>query len=132
MTILIDSSVWIDFFRGAPLPAALFLRDTIGTRPYIVGDLMLAEVLQGFRYRSDFERARHAMLQLPVVALVSRELALLSATNYRLLRSRGITIRSTIDCLIATFCITNEITLLHADRNFSPFEEHLGLSVLRP
>ncbi len=132
MTILIDSSVWIDFFRGTPAPAALYLRDTLGRQPYVVGDLMLAEVLQGFRHQSDFDRARDALLRLPVVALVNRDLALLSAANYRRLRSRGVTIRSTIDCLIATYCITNEVVLLHSDRDFSAFERHLGLTIWRP
>ena len=132
MTILIDSSVWIDFFRGTPAPAALYLRDTLGRQPYVVGDLMLAEVLQGFRHQSDFDRARDALLRLPVVALVNRDLALLSAANYRRLRSRGVTIRSTLDCLIATYCITNEVVLLHSDRDFSAFERHLGLTIWRP
>jgi len=132
LTILIDSSVWIDFFRGTPSPAALYLRDTLGRQPYIVGDLMLAEGLQGFRQQSDFDRARDAMLRLPVVALGSRDLALRSAANYRRLRSRGVTIRNTIDCLIATYCITNEAVLLHSDRDFSAFERHLGLTIWRP
>lgn len=132
MSILIDSSVWIDFFRGHPSPEALFVRSSIGEEPFIVGDLILAEVLQGFRHQSHYERAREAMLQLPVVPLVNLELALLSARNYRLLRSRGFTIRSTIDCLIATYCITNEVPLLHSDRDFSPFEQHLGLTILHP
>lgn len=91
---------------------------------------MLAEVLQGFRHNSDFDRARAAMLNKPIVALVNQEVALFSATNYRLLRSRGFTVRTTIDCIIATWCITNEATLLHADRDFAAFEQHLGLSVL--
>lgn len=132
MTILIDSSVWIDFFRGTPSPAALYLRDTLGRQSYVVGGLMLAEVLQGFRHKADFDRARDAMLRLPVVALVGRDLALLSAANYRLLRSRGVTIRNTIDCLIATYCITNEVVLLHSDRDFSAFERALGLTTWRP
>lgn len=130
MTTLVDSSVWIDFFNGRPSPAALYLREQIGDLPIAVGDLTLAEVLQGFRHKKEFDRARDALTSFPVVPIVGRRMALLSAQNYRLLRSRGITVRSTIDCLIASYCIANEFTLLHSDRDFSPFEEHLGLNVL--
>jgi predicted nucleic acid-binding protein len=130
LTILIDSSVWIDFFNGKPSPAALYLRQELGSRQFLVGDLILAEVLQGFRNLKDFQTARTAMLVFPVVALVGPQMAMQSAQNYRLLRSRGKTVRSTIDCLIASYCIANEYSLLHADRDYSYFEEYLGLHVL--
>ena len=130
--MLVDSSVWIDYFNGRISAETDFLNLAIQSQQVFVGDLVLTEVLQGFRLDKEFEKARKALGKLPVLTLVGPENAILAARNYRLLRQRGITIRSTIDCLIATYCITNEVTLLHSDRDFSPFELHLGLSIWRP
>jgi predicted nucleic acid-binding protein len=125
--ILVDSSVWIDFFHGTDSHATDFLDKTLGTEPIAIGDLMLAEVLQGFRSRAEMLRARRSLLELSVVEIVGRERALLAAENYRMLRDNGITIPKTIDTLIATFCIQQRIPLLFSDRDFDPFVEHLGL-----
>lgn len=131
MTILVDSSVWIDFFNGTPSPEAQYFRQELRKTPLIVGDLILTEVLQGFRQTDEFEIAREAMWKFKIVSLVGRAIALQSAQNYRLLRAKGITIRSTIDCIIATYCIANEYALLHSDRDYSHFEELLGLRTVR-
>jgi predicted nucleic acid-binding protein len=103
---------------------------TLGRDEIIMGDLILAEVLQGFRRERDFNAARAALLKFPVAAMVGGKIAIQSAQNYRLLRALGLTIRKTIDCLIATFCIENHCLLLHNDRGFNPFEQHLGLRVV--
>lgn len=131
MITLIDSSVWIDFFTGRPSPQALYFRSELRNQPFLVGDLMLAEVLQGFRHAREFEAARAAMQKFEVVRLGGRQTAIQSAVHYRLLRSKGVTIRNTIDCLIATYCIMRECALLHSDRDYSHFERLLGLKIIR-
>ncbi|MBP8948404.1 MAG: PIN domain nuclease [Candidatus Promineofilum sp.] len=130
--MLVDTSVWIDYFNGRMTPETDLLHLAIQSHQVYVGDLVLTEVLQGFRLDKEYDNAREALGSLPVLTLVGPENAILAARNYRLLRKKGITIRSTIDCLIATYCITNEVPLLHSDRDFSPFEQHLGLTILRP
>jgi predicted nucleic acid-binding protein len=95
-----------------------------------VGDLIWAEVLQGFRHEREFERARSALAELPYADLAGRAVALASAQNYRRLRQSGITIRRTVDVIIATFCIRNGHVLLHADRDFDVMRAHLGLRTL--
>jgi predicted nucleic acid-binding protein len=132
LSLLVDSSVWIDFFNGIITPETDFLYDALGESSIIMGDLILAEVLQGFRHEKDFVSARDALGKFPVLGMLGREIALQSASNYRLLRSKGITVRKTIDCLIATFCIENDLELLHSDRDFDPFEKYLGLNVIHP
>ena len=104
----------------------------MGSEHIILGDLILVELLQGFRLESDFEKARAALLKFPLYDMVGVEIAVQSAIHYRYLRSRGFTVRKTIDCLIATFCIQHNHTLLHADRDFDPFEQHLQLQVRHP
>ncbi len=132
MTTLVDSSVWIDFFNGRDSPEALHFKGNLRRERFLVADLVLLEVLQGFRSDLEFERARDAMLKFQVVSLGSRQAAIRSAQNYRRLRAQGVTVRSAIDCLIASFCIANDCRLLHSDRDYSYFEKHLGLNVLRP
>jgi len=127
---LVDSSVWIDFFNGTKTPETNFLNDALGIEPILVGDLILIEVLQGFRRKQDFETAWVALTRFPVVDMVGQEIAISSASNYRNLRQIGVTIRKTMDCLIATFCIEHKLTLLHTDRDFDQFERHLDLQVL--
>jgi predicted nucleic acid-binding protein len=129
--MLVDSSVWIDFFNGRITPQTDTLDRELGQGPIVLGDIVLAEVLQGFRNEREFQKVKRALLQFPILDMGGRDLALKSATNYRRLRARGITIRSTIDCWIATFCIEWGHELLHSDRDFDPFERVLGLRVVR-
>jgi len=132
LSLLVDSSVWIDYFNGQATLQTDHLDAILGRQEIVVGDLILAEVLQGFRHQKDFEQAQSALLKFPVMSMVGQDFALQSANNYRALRAKGITIRKTIDCLIATFCIESGFQLLHTDRDFDPFEEHLNLQVARP
>ena len=128
--VLVDSSVWVDFFNGVQKPEVDRLDDLLGQESILVGDLILAEVLQGFDSDRAFRTARDLLLILNQETLVSPKIALHSAQHYRALRRGGITIRKTVDCLIATWCIENDVPLLHSDRDFDPFEEHLGLQTL--
>jgi len=123
--ILVDTSVWIDFFRGNPTPQVARLKQLVGREELILGDLILTEILQGVR-GPDVARVEKAFAAYRVVPLVGEAIARQSAVNYRLLRHQGITIRKTIDCLIATWCIQHRVPLLHADRDFHPFVR-LGL-----
>ncbi|MBI1295086.1 PIN domain-containing protein [bacterium] len=129
MVWIVDSSVWIDYFKGVPTPATDRLDLVLGRQELGLGDIILCEVLQGFRKDNDFERARRALLTFPVFTIGGADLAIQSASNYRFLRQRGVTIRKTVDCLIATFVIENGYTLLYQDRDFDPFVIHLGLRV---
>ena len=125
--ILVDSSVWIDFFRGAVTPQTERLDALLGSELLLVLDLVLAEVLQGFTSERDFNQARKLMTSLEVIELGGQETAIQAARNFRTLRSLGVTIRKTIDTLIATRCIERDYALLFSDRDFEPFVEHLGL-----
>ncbi len=125
--ILVDSSVWIDYFRGAATPQTDRLDQLLSSELLLIGDLILTEVLQGFASERDFNQARSLLAALPVVPLVGGEVALRAARNYRQLRAQGVTVRKTIDTLIATSCIEHGYALLYSDRDFDPFVEHLGL-----
>jgi predicted nucleic acid-binding protein len=125
--ILVDSSVWIDFFRGVTTPQVDVLDRLLGVELLAVGDLILAEVLQGFRAEKEFNQARKLLLTLEQVDIGGQEVAVQAARNFRTLRERGVTIRKTIDTLIATKCIESDIALLFSDRDFDPFVEYLGL-----
>lgn len=125
--ILVDSSVWIDYFRGTATPQADKLDALLGSEPLATGDLVLTEVLQGFGDDRDFNRARKLLTSLMVVDLAGRDIAIQAARNFRTLRARGITVRKTIDAVIATRCIASGFTLLYSDRDFDPFVRHLGL-----
>ncbi len=125
--ILVDSSVWIDYFRGAVNPKTEQLDELLGQVPLAIGDLILTEVLQGFNQDRDFHQAREMLTALTVVELGGERIAIQAAKNFRTLRKRGITVRKTIDVLIATRCIENGYELLHNDRDFDPFCEYLGL-----
>lgn len=127
--ILIDSSVWIDYFRSADTPQVALLDSLIGRARLAVGDLIAAEVLQGIRDEREYQSVRRVFDTFPHVDLGGYPLALRASEHYRFLRSKGITIRKTIDTLIATRCIEDGLTLLHADRDFDPFVTHLGLRV---
>lgn len=130
--ILVDSSVWIDYFRGTPTPQAEMLDSLLGSEPVVTGDLVLTEVLQGFDSEHDFNQARKLLSSLVVVDLVGRDIAIQAARNFRVLRALGITVRKTIDTVIATRCIASSLTLLYSDRDFDPFVQHLGLRSALP
>ncbi len=130
--LVVDSTIWVDYFNGSQNPLTDYLDIILDKQLIIVGDLILAEVLQGFRTDNDFEKARREMGKFTQVAMVNPALALQSARNYRLLRHKGITVRKTIDSLIATYCIENEHSLLQKDIDFDGYEEHLGLKVIHP
>lgn len=127
MPTLVDSSVWIDYFNGVISPHTDLLDHLLTSELVTVGDVILAEVLQGFRDQDEYRRARRALLRLRVVPMAGRDLALDAADNFRRLRRKGITVRTTIDCWIATFCMREGYRLLHNDRDFGHFAEHLGL-----
>ena len=127
--ILVDSSVWIDFFRGTATPQVELLEALLGAEPLAIGDLILAEVLQGFHSDRDFNQARQLLLGFETLNIVDTQTAIQAAKNFRALRAKGITVRKTIDTLIATCCIQKGHILLHCDRDFEPFATHLGLRV---
>ena len=129
--VLVDSSVWIDYFNGKPTVECDALDALLATEPVLIGDLILTEVLQGFRSDADYCQARALFDSLTLCQFGGREVALAAADNYRHLRTRGITIRKTIDCLIGSFCLLHGLDLLHADRDFDGMERYLGLGVYR-
>lgn len=129
---LVDSSVWIDYFRGTATPEAEKLDALLGTEPVATGDLMLAEILQGFVSDRDFNQAKKLLSSVTIVEMVGHDIAIQAARNFRTLRARGITVRKTIDTLIATRCIESGLILLYSDRDFDPFVEHLGLRSAMP
>jgi predicted nucleic acid-binding protein len=130
--ILVDSSVWIDYFHGNQTPESDRLDTLLGNEPVATGDLIMAEVLQGFGSVRDFNRGMKLLTSLPILELAGADIAIQAAKNFRTLRSHGITVRKTIDTLIATHCIEKGLTLLYSDRDFDPFVEHLGLSTALP
>ena len=130
--ILVDSSVWIDYFRGTATPQAEMLDMLLGAEPIATGDLILTEVLQGFISERDFNQAKKLLTTLIIVDLAGRSIAIQAAKNFRVLRSLGITVRKTIDTVIATHCIESRLPLLYSDRDFNPFVEHLGLRSALP
>jgi predicted nucleic acid-binding protein len=128
--ILVDSSVWIDYFKGAVTPQTEKLDQLLGRETLFTGDLILTEVLQGFTRDRDFDTATSTMTSLTIVELGGAEIAIQAARNFHVLRNLGVTIRKTIDTVIATRCIEDGYRLLHSDRDFDPFARHLGLRVL--
>lgn len=128
--ILVDSSVWIDFFRNEPSVEAEWLDRHLGSEPLLVGDLILAEVLQGFKGDRGFMEARRLLLQLARVELGGFEVAVDAARHYRRLRAMGVTVRGTVDMLIATRCLRDGLRLLHRDRDFDAIARHLNLRVV--
>jgi len=131
MTI-VDTSVWIDFLNQRGTPQTVWLLGGHDNEPIGLTSLVLTETLQGIRLESRFQQALAHFRSMAVFNAVSPELAVLSAQHFRTLRSRGVTVRGTIDCLLATFCIVNGYGLLHNDRDFDAFEQHLGLNVIHP
>ena len=128
--ILVDSSVWIDYFNGEDNKQTNTLNDALGVRPVAVGDLMLAEVLQGFKDDKDYKTAKSLFDDLIIYDLVGKTMAIKSADNFRALRKKGITVRKPVDVIIATFCIEKKLPLLFLDKDFKPFVKYLGLSAV--
>jgi predicted nucleic acid-binding protein len=124
---VVDSSVWIDYFNGLTTSATEKLHALLGTETLAVGDLILTEVLQGFRKDSDYKLAKDLMTSLTIFDMLGQQNAIKCADNFRALRKRGITVRRTVDVVIATFCVERNLPLLFQDRDFLPFVEHMGL-----
>jgi predicted nucleic acid-binding protein len=127
--IVVDSSVWIDFFNGKVTPQTSKLLSFMGNEPLLIGDLILCEILQGARTESHARMLEDELRKFDLAPMLNPELAVAAAKNHRILRSEGITIRKTIDLVIGTFCIAHQHTLLHDDRDFGPMETHLGLRI---
>ena len=125
--ILVDTSVWIDYFNGAVTPATERLDNLLGSEPLFIGDLILAEVLQGFSDKREFEQAKIMLTSLTVIDICGKHIAIRVAEHFRTLRRRGVTVRKTMDTVIATRCIEDGYELLHNDRDFDPFVKYLGL-----
>lgn len=129
--IVADTSVWIDYVNGIITPQTNILDFELENSRVATGDLIIVEFLQGFRKEKQFQEAKNIMDSLEYYDFVGKEMAMKAAQNFRTLREKGITIRKTIDVLIATFCIEYGFELLHNDRDFDPMEEVLGLRVKR-
>ena len=125
--IVVDSSVWIDYFTGTKNKQTDTLDEILGVKPVAIGDLMLTEVLQGFRRDSDYKAARMLFEDITIFEMLGKDMAIESAENFRSLRKKGITIRKTADVIIASFCIKQKLPLLFSDKDFRPFVKHLGL-----
>lgn len=125
--ILVDSSVWIDFFNGVACAETDKLNEILGLEEVVIGDLILAEILQGFRSDAGYRAAKNVLTSLTVYDLLGKDMAIQSANNFRKLRKKGITIRKTADVIIATYCIENKIPLLFTDKDFVPFVDNLRL-----
>jgi predicted nucleic acid-binding protein len=128
--ILVDSSVWIDYFNGSHNWQVELLDKLLQHEPIIMGDLIFTEVLQGFRSDTEFNLAKKFLSVLPIRTLGGYKVALQSAAHYREMRKKGITVRKTIDLIIATFCIMENIALLHNDHDFDPMAAHLSLQTI--
>lgn len=130
--ILVDSSVWIDYFNGQQSWQTDLLDHMLSNVPIIMGDLILTEILQGFKSDKDYEAAKAYLSELPFRQMGGYNVAIQSAQNYRQLRKTGVTVRKTIDIIIATFCIIEGLTLLHDDRDFNPIASHFPLKAFIP
>jgi predicted nucleic acid-binding protein len=129
--ILVDSSVWIDYFNGKSTWQTDVLDHYLSDRPIIMGDLILTEVLQGLRSDRDYEKAKSILSALHFRQLGGYDVAVQGAQIYRRLRKAGITVRKTIDVIIATFCIMENLLLLHDDRDFDPISIHFPLKTVK-
>jgi len=130
--VIIDTTVWIDYFGGFVNNETAWLDQALGRHRLGLTDVILCEVLQGIRDESAFAQVRDELLKFQMFPAGGSGLAIAGAQNYRTLRQRGVTIRKTIDCWIATFCLLSGHSLLHRDRDFDPFEKVLGLRVVHP
>ena len=127
-----DTSVWIDYFNGRVTHQTDFLDSLLGREFVAIGDLIITEVLQGFRSTKNFNIAKKLLVSLTIYEMLGVEMAIKSAENYRKLRQRGITVRNTSDTIIATFCISEGHNLLFSDKDYLPFVKHLGLRPTNP
>lgn len=130
--ILVDSSTWIDYFNGRQTWQTDLLDGLLEREPILIGDIILTEVLQGFRSDSDYRKAKSLFGGLSYMDMLGRELAVFSAQNYRNLKKQGVTVRKTIDVMIATFCIHYGFSLLHNDKDFEVLVKYLGLEIVKP
>ena len=130
--ILVDSSVWIDYFNGRKTWQTDLLENLFSNVPIIIGDLILTEILQGFRSDNDYKTAKSFLTGLPFRQMGGYQVAVQSAQNYRTLRKKGVTVRKTIDVIIGTYCILEDLPLLHDDRDFEPMVSHLSLKIISP
>lgn len=129
--VLVDTTVWIDYLAGRANPETSWLDRELDRQRLGLTDLILYEILQGLRTDAESKRVLRELAVFEIFTTGGQDLAIAAARNDRTLRSRGVTVRKTIDCLIATFCIERRHSLLHRDRDFDPFEQHLGLQVIR-
>ncbi len=127
--IFLDSTVLVDYFNDINNRQVEFLDSILGKELVVIGDYVLTEVLQGFKSDKEYQAAKTTLLSFPCYDIGGKVIALQSAKNYRYLRKKGITVRKTIDAMIATFCIENDFILLHNDKDFDPFEKYLNLKV---
>jgi predicted nucleic acid-binding protein len=127
---IIDTTVWIDFFRNSKTEQTDLLELVVRRGEAALGDMILSEVLQGIDSAREFRSLKRHFSNFPIYPMIGRRNAIQSAVNYRKLRARGITVRKIVDCWIATFCLERGFPLLHNDRDFDPFEQHLKLKVL--
>ncbi|MEW5797664.1 MAG: PIN domain nuclease [Bacteroidota bacterium] len=125
--IFLDSSVLIDYFNGTHSWQVNVLDEMLGKEIIVLGDYVLAEVLQGFRNDKDYVRAKAILQSFPCYDICGERIAIQSAENFRYLRKKGVTIRKTVDVIISTFCIENDFILLHNDKDFLHCERYLGL-----
>jgi predicted nucleic acid-binding protein len=130
--VIVDTTVWVDYLNGVETPQTNWLDAEVEQQRLGLTDLILCETLQGVRDEDRASQVQRELLQFEVFTMGGVDLALTAARNYRTLRANGHTVRKTIDSLIATFCLMNDHALLHNDRNYDPFEEILGLSVVHP
>jgi predicted nucleic acid-binding protein len=130
--VIVDTTVWMDYFGGAVNPETKWLDDALSRERLGLTDLILSEILQGIRDDAAFERVRADLMKLRIFTTAGTDLAIAAAQNYRTLRERGFTVRKTIDCWIATFCLLSGHKLLHRDHDFDTFEKELGLEVVHP
>lgn len=130
--VIVDTTVWIDYLGGVSNAETGWLDRALGVQPIGLTDVIFCEILQGVRDDGDFETIRRHLTQFHIFETGGIRLAVSSAQNYRKLRERGYTVRKTIDCLIATYCLEQKHKLLHRDRDYNPFEAHLGLQVVHP
>ena len=128
--VLADTSIWIDYFRGVYSPQTDQLNELLNEERVATGDLIIIELMQGFKTKSQIAAARQIISRLEYFDLVGKDIAFKAADNYRLLKNKGITIRKTIDIIIGTFCIENQFKLLHNDRDFEPMVDYIGLVLL--
>ena len=127
--VVADTSVWIEYLSGRTSALTDKLDAEVVADNVLLPDLVLCEVLQGIRDQAQYDKVRSELLKLTIVNIGGAELAIAASERDRYLRNRGVTVRKTVDCLIATFCMAHGHTLLHRDRDFDAFEEHFALRV---